>query len=55
MKEIVISLTDDEWRELSDTLRHEFGEPLSDEKVENIMKKDVVKYIRETYIRSLGV
>ena len=55
MKRITIEITDNEWKELSDTLKHELGEPLSDEEIENIVKKDIVKYIRETYIRSLGV
>ena len=55
MKQIIISLTDEEWKELLDSVRHEFGEPLSDDKVEEIVKKDVVNFIRETYIRSLGV
>jgi len=54
MKQIVISLTDDEWKEISDTIQHEFGEPLNDEKVENIMRKHVAKFIRDTYIRGLG-
>lgn len=54
MKQIVVSLTDDEWKELSDTLRHEFGEPLSDEEIENIVKKEIAKFVRDTYIRSFG-
>ena len=53
MKQIIISLTDDEWKELLDSVRHEFGEPLSDNEVEQIVKKDVVSFIRETYIRGL--
>ena len=54
MKQIIISLTDEEWKELLDSVRHEFGEPLSDDKVEEIVKKDVGNFIRETYIRDLG-
>ena len=54
MKRIVISLTDDEWKELLDTVRQEFGELLSDEEIENIVKKEVERFIRDTYIHSLA-
>ena len=54
MKQIIISLTDEEWKELLDSVRYEFGEPLSDNEVEEIVKKGVVNFIRETYIRGLG-
>ena len=54
MKRIAIELTDDEWKELCDTFRHEFGEPLSDEEIERIVKREVVKLIREIYLHALG-
>lgn len=54
MKEIIISITDEEWKELSDTVRHEIGEPLSDDEIENIVKKEARKFIHDTYIRSLA-
>lgn len=54
MKGITFVLTDDEWKELQDTVRREFGEPLSDSEVEEIVKKEVAKFVRDTYIRSLG-
>ena len=54
MKRIAIELTDDEWKELSDTVRREFGEPLSDEQIESIVKKEAVKFIREIYLHALG-
>lgn len=53
VKEIVIPLTDDEWKELLDTVRHELGESLTDEEIENIVKREVGKSIRDTYICSL--
>ena len=55
MKRITIELTGDEWKELSDTVRREFGELLSDGEVEKIVKKDVARFIHDTYIRCLGV
>lgn len=54
MKQIIISLTDEELKELLDNVRYEFGEPLSDNEVEEILRKDLVNLIRETYIRELG-
>ena len=54
MKRITIELTDGEWKELCDTLRHELGEPLRDEEIENIVKKEAVKFVRDVYIHALG-
>lgn len=54
MKQIVISLTDNEWKELADTVRHELGEPLSDDEIENIVRRDIAKFIRDDYLRALG-
>jgi hypothetical protein len=54
MKRITIELTDYEWKEISDTLRHELGEPLRDEEIKNIVKKEVERFIRDTYIHSLA-
>lgn len=53
MKRITVELTDDEWKELGDTLRHEFGEPLSEDEIEKIVKKDVLKFVRDSYERAL--
>ncbi len=36
MKQITIFLTDDEWKELVDTARHELGEAMSDEEIERL-------------------
>ena len=54
MKEIVISITDNEWKELLDTVRHELGTLLTDDEIEEIVKKEVAKFIHETYICGLG-
>jgi len=54
MKRITIELTDDEWKELLCTVRHEFGELLSEDEIENIVKREIEKFIRDTYIRSLA-
>jgi len=54
MKSITIELADDEWTELLDTARHEFGDPLTDDEIEEIVKKGVAKFIHETYICGLG-
>lgn len=53
MKKITIELTDYEWKELSETIRHELGELLSDGKVEKIVKKDVLRFVRDSYKRAL--
>ncbi|MFQ5758063.1 MAG: hypothetical protein ACE5IF_00125 [Candidatus Bathyarchaeia archaeon] len=53
MKEIAVSLTDDEWKQLLDTIRREFRGTLSDNEIEEIVKKDIVKFIRDTYIHGL--
>lgn len=55
MKEITILLKDEEWKELCDTVRHEIGESITDEETEKMIKEDIIGFIRETYIRGLGV
>ncbi len=55
MKQITIFLTDDEWKELVDTVRHELGEPMSDDEIERKVRDDMTAFIQSTYIHSLGV
>ena len=55
MKQITIFLSDDEWKELVDTVRHELGEPMSDEEIERKMQSEIDSYVRATYLHSLGV
>jgi len=54
MKQIILSLTDDEWKELLDTVRHELGEPLSEDEIEKLVKRAVREFIRDTYICSFA-
>lgn len=54
MKQLIIVLKDEEWTELCDTIKHEFGEPMKDEEIETMLKKDVIDFIRATYIHGLG-
>jgi hypothetical protein len=54
MKQLVILLTDEEWTEAISSVRHELGEPLDEKRVEDIIMKEVVSFIRETYVQGLG-
>lgn len=54
MKQITVFLTDDEWKELLDSVKHETGESLSDNEIEEVVKKEVLKFIRDNYIHGLG-
>jgi hypothetical protein len=55
MKQITIFLSDDEWKELAETVRHELGEPKSDEEIERKVKSEIDIYVRATYLHGLGV
>jgi hypothetical protein len=54
MKRLIIFLTDEEWTEVLSSVRHELGEPLEEDQVENTVIKEVTNLIRETYIQGLG-
>jgi len=55
MKQITIFLSDDEWKELVETVRHELGETVSEEEIERKVRDDMTAFIQSTYIHSLGV
>jgi hypothetical protein len=55
MKQITFFLTDGEWKELVDTVRHESGEAMSEEEIKRKMRDDITAFIQSTYIHSLGV
>jgi len=55
MKQITIFLSCEEWNELIETVRHELGEAMSDEKIERRVKSEIDSYIRSTYLHGLGV
>lgn len=55
MKQITIFMTDGEWKELLDSVKHEIGEPVTDNEIEEIVKKEILKFIRDNYIYGLGV
>lgn len=54
MKQLIISLTDEEWTEVVSSVRHELGEPLDEKRVEDMVIREATKFIRETYLRDLG-
>lgn len=54
MKQLIISLRDEEWTDLVSNVRHEFGEPLDEKRVEDIVIKEVTAFIRETFLQGLG-
>ena len=54
MKQITINLTDQEWKELCDTLLHELGELISENEMESLVKRGVKRFVRDTYIRSFA-
>jgi hypothetical protein len=55
MKQITIFLTDDEWKELVDTVRHELGETTSEDEIERKVEGEIDSYVRATYLHGLGV
>lgn len=55
MKQITIFLSDDEWKELVGTVRHEIGETMSDDEIERKAKSEIDSHIRSTYLHDLGV
>jgi len=55
MKQITIFLSDDEWKELVETVSHEIGELKSGDAVERKVQDDVLGYIRNSYIHGLGI
>jgi hypothetical protein len=54
MKRLVISLSDEEWNDVLSSVRHELGEPLDEKQIEDIVIKEMAKFIRENYIQGLG-
>jgi hypothetical protein len=55
MKQITIFLSDDEWKELVETVRRELGEPMSDDEINRKVKSEIDSYVRSTYLHGLGV
>ena len=55
MRQITVFLTDDEWKELVDTVRRELGETISEDEIERKVRDDMTAFIQSAYIHRLGV
>lgn len=55
MKQITIFPSDDEWKELVDTVRRELGETVSEEEIGQKVRNEVKEHIKGTYLYGLGV